>query len=108
MESTQHGRLIDLHKFAICHCDGRAYAQWLSGQDSFSKEPAFFQDAESCFLACFGQHSEANLAFLDIEHSVSSMALSKDQLLLKKSDDFPARSNGGEKLCWIKTVFFSG
>ena len=57
----------------------------------------YAQYAYGCFLAIVGHDRQLHFTFLNIEHCVSRMPLSKNRLFRLKRHNFPALADGGKK-----------
>jgi len=73
-----HRLLLNPQKLAVCHCSRRSHTESLACQRAFTKEIPLAQCADRCFLAGLRDDGEPDLAFLDIEHSVSDISLGED------------------------------
>jgi hypothetical protein len=108
VERKHHCLLVNAQNFAIRDCGCRPHTQSLSSQPTFSEKLSLIQYAQGCFLTVLGHDREANFAFLDVKHCVSSVPLREDCLLLGKSHDFPTLADRGKEFPWVEVVRFPG
>jgi hypothetical protein len=73
---------------------------------AFTEEMSGLQDRDDGFLALFGQDSQLDLAFLNLEHRVRDFALLEHVLVLVKFKDRLPGPHFGEKTLGVKHVFW--
>ena len=97
MKRAHHGLFVDAQKLAFAHGSRRSHADRLPCQGTFTEKISRVQDSDRGFLADLGYNGQPDLTFLDIEHGVGRIPLSKDPLFLGNSQALPALANGREK-----------
>jgi hypothetical protein len=94
MERIHHRSLLDSQKLAIGHGSRGSDAESLACERAFPKEASLAQHGDSGLFTDLGHDGEPDFAFLDIENSVSRIALCKDPMLFGNGHALPALANG--------------
>jgi len=88
------------------HGGGAGHTQSLAGQASLAKEVASPQNGNHGFFALFGDDSELDLAFVDIEDGVRGIPLQEDLVILPVINQRPSVACSGKKGIGIELFVF--
>jgi hypothetical protein len=82
MEHADDARFLQPHNRAFCHRRDGRYAPWLPRQAPLAAELVGSKNCDDRFFPLVGNNGDLDLPLLHVEHSIRSVALREDDLIL--------------------------
>ena len=99
---AHHGRLVEMHDYAVAHGGGARYALRLAGKTCLAEEFVRIKNGDDGLFALLGNDSDLDLALLNVEDRICGVALSEYGLILAVFGNAAALADFGEKGLWIE------